>query len=86
MHIFSVPFYYIEYGLAQVGALQVWRNSLHDFPGAVANYRKALALGNTLSLRLLFEAAGATFAFDRPTVSELGALTREQLRELEQVW
>jgi oligoendopeptidase F len=79
MHIFSVPFYYIEYGLAQVGALQVWRNSLRDFGQAVSDYRKALALGNTRSLSALFEAAGATFAFDRPTLNELGALARQQL-------
>lgn len=83
MHIFSVPFYYIEYGLAQVGALQVWRNSLADYSQAVADYRKALTLGGTRSLSQLFEAAGAKFAFDRPTLNELGTLTRQQLAVLE---
>jgi oligoendopeptidase F len=83
MHIFSSPFYYIEYGLAQVGALQVWRNSLNDYSQAVADYRHALRLGGTLSLSQLFEAAGAKFAFDRPTLNELGTLTRQQLEILE---
>ncbi len=83
MHIFSAPFYYIEYGLAQVGALQVWRNSLHDYEQAVADYRKALRLGGTRSLSDLFTVAGARFAFDRPTLHELGTLTRQQLAVLE---
>ena len=45
LHIFTVPFYYVEYGLAQLGALQVWRNALRDQAQAVAGYRSALALG-----------------------------------------
>ena len=45
LHIFMYPFYYIEYGIAQIGALQVWRNSRRDPAGAVARYREALALG-----------------------------------------
>ena len=79
LHIFTVPFYYVEYGLAQLGALQVWRNALQDQARAVADYRAALALGNTRSLSALFRAANARFAFDRPTVGELMALVAEQL-------
>lgn len=82
-HIFSVPFYYVEYGLAQLGALQVWRNALHDQSKAVADYRAALALGDTRPLPELFSTAGATFAFDRKTVGELMALIFEKLDELE---
>jgi oligoendopeptidase F len=78
-HIFTDPFYYIEYGLAQLGALQVWRNALKDQPKAVANYRNALALGGTRGLAQLFTAAGGHFAFDRRTVGELIALVEEQL-------
>lgn len=82
-HIFESPFYYIEYGLAQLGALQVWRNSLqHGNAKAVADYRSALALGYTRSLPELFQAAGARFAFDRQTVGELMALIQEQLVDL----
>jgi oligoendopeptidase F len=82
-HIFSVPFYYVEYGLAQLGALQVWRNALTDQSKAVANYRVALALGDTRPIPELFSAAGATFAFDRQTVSSLMTLIFEKLAELE---
>jgi oligoendopeptidase F len=82
-HIFEAPFYYIEYGLAQLGALQVWRNALADQTQAVADYRAALALGYTRSLPELFAAAGARFAFDRQTVGELMALVAEQLALLE---
>lgn len=82
-HIFSVPFYYVEYGLAQLGALQVWRNALADQAQAVADYRAALALGDTRPLPELFSAAGATFAFDRQTVGDLMTLIFEKLAELE---
>ncbi len=82
-HIFEAPFYYIEYGLAQLGALQVWRNALTDQAQAVAAYRSALALGYTRPLPELFAAAGARFAFDRQTVGDLMALIKEQLALLE---
>lgn len=81
LHIYMAPFYYIEYGIAQLGALQVWRNSLADPAGALRKYREALALGNTRSLPKLFAAAGARFAFDSETVGELAALVREHLPE-----
>jgi len=82
LHIYHVPFYYIEYGLAQLGALQIWRNALQDQAKAVADYRHALALGYTRPLPELFAAAGATFAFDRQTVGEMVALVRGQLEAL----
>ena len=63
-HIHQVPFYYVEYGMAQLGAVQVWRNALRDQAGAVAAYRRALALGGTAPLPQLYAAAGARFAFD----------------------
>ena len=67
-HIFEVPFYYVEYGLASLGAFQVWRNALRDQQAAVAAYRRALALGGTVSLPKLYETAGARFAFDARTL------------------
>jgi oligoendopeptidase F len=70
-HIFTAPFYYIEYGIAQVGAIQVWRNALQNEANAVARYRQALALGGTEGLKDLFAAAGLTLAFDS---SHLGSL------------
>lgn len=79
LHIFTVPFYYVEYGLAQLGALQVWRNALHDQAKAVRDYQAALALGNTRPLPELYAAAGARLAFDRETVGELTQLVATHL-------
>jgi oligoendopeptidase F len=83
LHIFLYPFYYVEYGIAQLGALQVWRDSLEDQAGAVGSYRAALALGGTRPLPELFAAAGARLAFDAATMGELVALVEGQLAELE---
>ena len=79
LHIFLYPFYYIEYGIAQLGALQVWRNSLTDQPRAVEQYRAALALGNTRSLPELYRAAGVEFAFDTASIGALVRLVEEEL-------
>lgn len=82
-HIFQSPLYYVEYGLAQVGAVQVWRNALKDQAKAVADYRAALMLGDTKPLPELFKTAGATFAFDRKTLRELAELIDQHLERLE---
>lgn len=79
LHIFLVPFYYVEYGLAQLGACQVWANALKDQTAAVANYRQALALGGTKSLPELYAAAGAKFAFDVDTLGTVIKLIEEKL-------
>ena len=83
LHIFLYPFYYIEYGIAQLGALQVWRNALRDQQAAVSAYREALALGATAPLPDLFAAAGARLVFDAAGMGELVALIEEQLAALE---
>lgn len=83
LHIFEVPFYYIEYGLAQMAATMVWRNALKDQAAAVANYRKALALGNTATLPDLYKTAGARLAFDAETLGELVELCETQIGQLE---
>jgi oligoendopeptidase F len=85
LHIFTLPFYYIEYGLAQLGAVQVWANALEDQQRAVANYRHALSLGATVSLPELFQAAGAQFAFDAKTLKRCVDLIEAQMEKLEQV-
>jgi oligoendopeptidase F len=85
MHIFQVPFYYIEYGLAQLGAMQIWRNALSDQAGAVAAYRRALALGGTAPLPELYAAAGAKFAFDAQTLGEMVRLAEGVMAQLEKV-
>jgi oligoendopeptidase F len=85
LHIFQVPFYYVEYGMAQVGALQVWRNALRHQAEAVATYRSALKLGGTEPLPGLFAAAGAEFRFDEAMLGELVALIEDTIERLEQV-
>ena len=82
-HIFWAPFYYVEYGLAQLGAVQVWANARHDQKKAVADYRKALALGATVPLPELFAAAGARFAFDVQTLKGAVDLLEEVIQEME---
>lgn len=84
LHIFQVPFYYVEYGLSQMGALQVWKNALSDSLGAVAAYRRALALGGTVSLPELYRAAGARLAFDAATLAEAVELIESTIARLEQ--
>jgi oligoendopeptidase F len=84
LHIHVLPFYYIEYALAELGAVQVWANALKDQKQAVEKYRKALALGSTVSLPELFEAAGAKFSFDTQTLKIYADLLEEQIEKLEQ--
>jgi oligoendopeptidase F len=79
LHIFQVPFYYVEYGLAQLGACQVWANALQDQKAAVAAYRRALALGGTRSLPELYATAGAKFAFDAGTLGAVVGLIEQKL-------
>lgn len=70
LHIFRLPFYYVEYGLAQLGAVQVWGNALQDPARALTQYRQALALGGTVTLPELYQTAGAKLAFDVATLGE----------------
>jgi oligoendopeptidase F len=83
LHIFEVPFYYIEYGIAQLGALQVWRSAMTDPAKALAAYRRALSLGSTRPLPELFEAAGVKLAFDSATIGELVELVETELEKLQ---
>jgi oligoendopeptidase F len=82
-HIHRSPFYYVEYGLAQLGAVQVWRNALKDQAASLASYRKALALGGTKSLPELYQAAGAKFAFDAGTMREAVELIETTIEQLQ---
>jgi oligoendopeptidase F len=82
LHIFIHPFYYVEYGLAQLGALQVWANARKDQGRALGAYHRALALGGSRPLPELFEAAGCRFDFSRETVRPLIQLVRDELAAL----
>jgi oligoendopeptidase F len=83
LHFFELPFYYIEYAFAILGALQVWRNYLRDPRSTIRQYREALALGATRALPELFRAAGARFAFDVPLLQEMVQLVTGKIEALE---
>jgi oligoendopeptidase F len=83
IHIYRRPFYYVEYGLAQLGAVQVWANALKDQEVALAAYRKAIALGGTATLPELYQAAGVKLAFDAETLQSAVDLLESTIDELE---
>ena len=83
LHIHQVPFYYVEYGMAQLGATQIFANAIQDQSKAVASYRKALALGGKVSLPELFSTAGGKFAFDVDTVQQAVSLLESTIDSLE---
>lgn len=82
LHLFHVPFYYIEYGIAQLGALQIYNNSKKDAQKALADYRNGLKFGGTLPLPKLFEAANIRFDFGDKTIKPLVETIRQDLRKL----
>jgi oligoendopeptidase F len=79
LHLYCVPFYYIEYGIAQLGALQLWLNAAGDRRGTLAAYQRALALGGSRPLPELFAAAGLRFDFGPATVRRLMDAVRAAL-------
>jgi oligoendopeptidase F len=82
LHLFTVPFYYIEYGIAQTGALQVWRNAKKSRKNAIAKYRAGESLGWTRPLPALFRASGLRFDFSEKTI---GPLVKAALADLEKL-
>ncbi len=78
-HVHRSPFYYIEYGLASLGAVQIWENAMKDQAEAVRSYLSALALGGTAGLPDLYTAAGGKFAFDVETVGSAVAVVEREL-------
>ncbi len=71
LHVFEVPFYYIEYGIAQLGALQLWVKSQQGFAQALTSYKKGLSLGGSQPLPKLYEAAGIQFDFSPQVIEPL---------------
>ncbi|HUM52694.1 MAG TPA: M3 family metallopeptidase, partial [Chitinophagales bacterium] len=71
LHIFEVPFYYIEYGIAQLGAIAVWRNYKQNKAKAIEDYKNALKLGYTKSIPEMYKTAGIEFNFSKEYVKEL---------------
>lgn len=82
LHIFEVPFYYIEYGMAQLGAIAIWKQYRENPDSTIANFISALKLGYTRPIGEIYEAAGIRFDFSRENVRSLGEFVRKELENL----
>jgi len=85
LHIFELPFYYIEYGIAQLGALQVWMNFRKDRQQGVDLYKRGLAVGGTQTLPEIFQSAGIKFDFSLGMIEPLVAEVSKELDRLEKL-
>ena len=83
LHLYEVPFYYIEYGMAQLGAIAVWRNFRKDRNKALQGYMNALKLGYLKSIPEIYQAANIKFDFSREYIKELMSFVREELRSID---
>jgi len=83
LHIFEVPFYYIEYGIAQLGAIAVWKNYKNDPEKGLSNYLDALKLGYTKTIKEIYETAGIEFNFTAAYVKELADFVQKELDKLD---
>lgn len=84
LHIFEVPFYYIEYGIAQLGAIAVWKRYKNNPKQALAEYKAALALGYTKTIPEIYETAGIKFDFSEAYVSDLLEFVSDELQKLKE--
>jgi oligoendopeptidase F len=82
LHLFEVPFYYIEYGIAQLGAIGMWKQYRKNPKQALENYMSALSLGGTKTLPELYKAAGIDFDFSANNISELMLFVKNELDAL----
>ena len=82
LHLFEVPFYYIEYGIAQLGAIGLWMQYKHNPQQALQNYINALSLGGTKTLPVLYETAGLKFDFSPNYIKTLMEFVNEELGKL----
>lgn len=82
LHIFEVPFYYIEYGFAQLGAIAIWRRFREEGATAVQDYIGALQLGHTRSVADVYAAAGIRFDFSQEYVGKIGQFVHAELQSL----
>ncbi len=83
LHIFEVPFYYIEYGIAQLGAIAVWKNYKNNSEKGLLNYLEALKLGYTKTIKEIYETAGIEFNFKASYVKELAEFVQKESEKLE---
>ena len=85
LHIYEVPFYYIEYGMAQLGAISVWRNYKQDAQKGIDGYLNALKLGYTTTIGEIYEAANIKFDFSRAYIAELMNFVKTELEDLNKI-
>lgn len=83
LHLFEVPFYYIEYGIAQLGAIGLWMQYKNNKEKALSNYIKALSLGGTRTLPELYAAADLKFDFSKEHIKNLMAFVSEEMEAIE---
>ncbi|MDB5014388.1 MAG: family oligoendopeptidase [Daejeonella sp.] len=83
LHIFEVPFYYIEYGIAQLGAIAVWKNYKQNPEEGLKKYLEALKLGYTKTIKEIYETAGIEFNFSADYVKELASFIKDELEKLD---
>jgi oligoendopeptidase F len=82
LHLFEVPFYYIEYGIAQLGALAIWKNSKKDLALAIQDYKSALKLGYTQQIPEIYQTAGIEFNFSEKYIQDLAQFLKKELENL----
>ena len=82
LHLFEVPFYYIEYGMAQLGAIAMWKQYKETGQKAIDNYKAALSLGYTRSIPEIYEAAGIKFDFSENYIRQLMDFVRAEYKRL----
>jgi oligoendopeptidase F len=84
LHIFEVPFYYIEYGMAQLGAIAMWKQYKENPENALRNYEKALSLGYSVPIPEIYKTAGISFDFSVGYVKELIEFVADELSKLQE--
>lgn len=82
LHLYEVPFYYIEYGMAQLGAIAVWRNYKRDAEKGLEGYMNALKLGYTATIPEIYQAANIEFDFSKEYIGELMAFVKTELENI----
>jgi oligoendopeptidase F len=82
LHIFEIPFYYIEYGFAQLGAIAVWRNYKINPEKALSNYENALKLGYSAPIPEIYKTAGIEFNFSKNYIADLMDFVKQELLKI----
>lgn len=82
LHLFEVPFYYIEYGMAQLGAIAIWKNYKENGQAAIEDYIEALKMGYSRPIKEVYAAAGISFDFSKAYVKELAQFLKGEISAL----